>query len=66
MSCTVQTNSAPPRERLSPHRTVQPVFNEETRLAIEDARRGIGLSRGYHSVAELFAALDAEDEDADD
>ena len=36
------------------------VYNEETRKAIEDARRGIGLSKGYHSAAELFAALDTE------
>ncbi|MBQ9521721.1 MAG: hypothetical protein IJR72_04025 [Oscillospiraceae bacterium] len=36
------------------------IFNEETRKAIEDARNGIGLTEGYHSAAELFAALDAE------
>lgn len=41
----------------------EPVFNEETRKAIEDARRGIGLSKGYHSAAELFAALNAEDDE---
>ncbi len=38
----------------------QSIFNEETRRAIEDARNGIGLTEGYHSAAELFAALDAE------
>lgn len=39
------------------------VFNEETRKAIEDARRGIGLSKAYNSAAELFAALDAEEDE---
>ena len=40
----------------------QSIFNEETRKAIEDARNGIGLTEGYHSAAELFAALDAEED----
>ena len=40
-----------------------PVYTEETRKAIEDARRGIGLTKAYNSAAELFAALDAEDDD---
>ena len=44
----------------------EPVFNEETRKAIEDARRGIGLSKAYSSVEELFAALDAEDDDEEE
>ena len=48
------------REQAIPFRVGQPIYNEETRKAIEDARRGIGLSKGYHSAAELFAALDAE------
>ena len=38
----------------------QRAYNEETRKAIEDTRRGIGLTKAYHSAAELFAALDAE------
>lgn len=51
------------REQAIPFRVGQPVYNEETRKAIEDARRGIGLTKGYRSAAELFAALDAgEDE----
>ena len=54
------------REQAIPFRVGQPVFNEETRKAIEDARRGIGLSKAYNSVEELFAALNAEDDDEDD
>lgn len=50
------------QEQALPFRVELPVYNEETRKAIEDARRGIGLTKGYHSAAELFAALDAEDE----
>ena len=48
------------QEQGIPFRVGRPVFNEETRRAIEDARNGIGLTEGYHSAAELFAALDAE------
>ena len=44
----------------------EPVFNEETRKAIEDMRRGIGLSKTYSSAAELFAALNAEDDDEEE
>lgn len=51
------------REQAIPFPVGQPVFNAETRKAIEDARNGIGLTKGYHSAAELFAALDAEEED---
>ena len=50
------------QEQALPFRVELPVYNEETRKAIGDARRGIGLTKGYHSAAELFAALDAEDE----
>lgn len=35
--------------------------NEETRRAIENAERGIGLSREFSSVAELMEDLNAED-----
>ena len=38
-------------------------MEEEARKAIEGARRGIGLTKAYNSAAELFAALDAEDDD---
>lgn len=37
------------------------VPNEETRRAIEDARKGIGLSRKFSSVEELMEDLNAED-----
>lgn len=35
--------------------------NEETRKAIENAERGIGLSKSFSSVAELMEDLDADD-----
>ena len=35
--------------------------NAETRKAIEDARKGIGLSKAYSSVEELMEDLNAED-----
>ena len=37
------------------------VPNEETRRAIEDARKGIGLSRRFSSVEELMEDLNADD-----
>ena len=50
------------REQAIPFRVGQPVFNEETRRAIEDMRHDTGVSKAYHSAAELFAALDAEEQ----
>ena len=35
--------------------------NEETRRAIENVRNGVGLSRGFSSVAELMEDLNADD-----
>ena len=35
--------------------------NEETKKAIENARNGVGLSRGFTSVKELMEDLDADD-----
>ena len=35
-------------------------INAETRWAIENARKGIGLSRGFSSVAELMEDLNAD------
>lgn len=35
--------------------------NAETRKALGDARKGIGLSKAYNSVEELMEALNAED-----
>lgn len=49
------------REQAIPFRVGEPVPNAETRKAIEDARNGIGLSRGFTSVEELMEDLDADD-----
>ncbi len=49
------------REQAIPFRVGEPVPNAETIKAIEDARNGIGLSRGFTSVAELMEDLDADD-----
>ena len=49
------------REQAIPFRVGNPVPNSETLKAIEDARKGIGLSRGFSSVAELMEDLDADD-----
>ncbi len=49
------------REQAIPFRIGTPVPNAETLKAIEDARRGIGLSRGFSSVSELMEDLDADD-----
>ena len=35
--------------------------NEETRRAIENVERGVGLSRSFSSVAELMEDLNADD-----
>ncbi len=37
------------------------VPNDETRRAIENARSGVGLSRGFNSVSELMEDLYADD-----
>ena len=49
------------REQAIPFRVGNPVPNSETLKAIEDARKGIGLSRGFSSVAELMEDLNADD-----
>ncbi len=49
------------REQAIPFRVGNPVPNSETLKAIEDAKKGIGLSRGFSSVAELMEDLDADD-----
>ena len=49
------------REQAIPFRVGNPLPNPETLQAIEDARRGIGLSRGFTSVSELMEDLDADD-----
>lgn len=49
------------REQAIPFRVGNPAPNAETLLAIRDAREGIGLSRGFSSVAELMEDLNADD-----
>ena len=49
------------REYRIPFEIGAEVPNEETRKAIEEARRGIGLSKAYHSVEELMEDLNADD-----
>mgnify|MGYP001039753890 CR=1 FL=1 len=49
------------REQAIPFRIGTPAPNIETLKAIEDARNGIGLSRGFTSVTELMEDLDADD-----
>lgn len=49
------------REQAIPFRVGNPAPNAETLKAVEDARRGVGLSRGFSSVAELMEDLDADD-----
>ena len=49
------------REQAIPFRVGNPLPNYETIKAIEDARNGIGLSKGFTSVSELMEDLDADD-----
>ena len=49
------------REQAIPFRVGAPMPNAETLQAIQDARRGVGLSRGFTSVRELMEDLDADD-----
>jgi len=49
------------REQAIPFRVGSPLPNRETLKAIEDARNGVGLSRGFSSVDELMEDLDADD-----
>ncbi len=49
------------REQAIPFRIGNSIPNAETMKAIEDARNGIGLSRGFASVSELMEDLDADD-----
>ena len=53
------------REQAIPFRVGQPAPNAETLQAIEAARKGIGLSRGFASVEELMEDLDADDQVSD-
>lgn len=49
------------REQAIPFRIGTPIPNTETLKAIQDAKNGVGLSRGFSSVAELMEDLDADD-----
>ena len=49
------------REGGIPFHIGQPVYNEDTLRAIEEARQGINVSKAYDSVEELLEALNAED-----
>ncbi len=40
-----------------------PIYNEETLRTIREARQGINLKGPYHSVEELIADLESEDDD---
>ena len=49
------------REYRIPFEIGADIPNAETRKAIEDARKGIGLSKAFSSVDELMEALNADD-----
>ena len=49
------------REQRIPFEIGGEIPNAETRKALDDARKGIGLSKAYNSVEELMEALNAED-----
>ena len=49
------------REQGIPFKVTMYVPNAETRKAMEDTMNGVGLSRGFSSVAELMEDLDADD-----
>ena len=49
------------REQRIPFELTTDIPNAETKRAIENVRKGIGLSKGYRSVDELMEALNADD-----
>ena len=49
------------RENAIPFEITRNVPNEETRRAVENVRNGVGLSKGFGSVAELMEDLYADD-----
>ena len=49
------------REQAIPFRIGEPLPNADTLRAIQEARNGIGLSRGFSSVHELMEDLNADD-----
>ena len=49
------------RENRIPFEVGGEIPNEKTRRAMENAQKGIGLSRGFSSVKELMEDLNADD-----
>lgn len=49
------------REQRIPFEITAEIPNDETKRAIENVRKGQGLSRGFRSVAELMEDLYADD-----
>lgn len=49
------------RQNCIPFIIQRDVPNEETKRAIENVRNGVGLSKGFHSVADLMEDLYADD-----
>ena len=49
------------REQKIPFTLCRNVPNDETIHSIENIEKGVGLSRGFSSVAELMEELDADD-----
>ena len=49
------------REQRIPFELTTEIPNAETKRAIENVRKGVGLSKGFHSVAELMEDLNADD-----
>ncbi len=49
------------REQRIPFEITADIPNDETKRAIENVRKGQGLSRGFNSVAELMEDLYADD-----
>ena len=51
------------REQAIPFRVGEPKYNEETLRTIREARQGINVKGPFHSVEELMADLESEDDD---
>ena len=49
------------REQRIPFELTTEIPNAETKKAIENVRKGVGLSRGFHSVSELMEDLYSDD-----
>ena len=49
------------REYRIPSEVGGEVPNDDTKKAMEDAQKGIGMSKGFSSVEELMEALNADD-----